>query len=334
MDVSEDSRARKPRRARGGDNPPAPPRPQVPRRARIWLSVGTFAGLFCAEAMSSMRLYSLGEHAGYPPFLAWLLPGALDIYALTLVWFFSFLPAEHPLRRKAAREAALALGITVLCNALDEIVETFAAQLPFWAPRVLFVLISALAPFVAYRLIHFRAEIGNDVGAVVKETTVANRQREAVNDAPGRRLAQQPPTGNETDETVSPIDNPADNDNPTPRQPVDGNPVNNKPRERQRTAVKQAAAGQPSTDTWVEIGKPLYDNLRAELGKRPGEGKFCAALTERVTELIGRGELPEVYAAPSLSTAKRIRGEIEDRFPGIMFGHHAEEASDVAEEVA
>ena len=315
MDVSEDSRARKPRRARGGDNPPAPPRPQVPRRARIWLSVGTFAGLFCAEAMSSMRLYSLGEHAGYPPFLAWLLPGALDIYALTLVWFFSLLPAEHPLRRKAAREAALALGITVLCNALDEIVETFAAQLPFWAPRVLFVLISALAPFVAYRLIHFRAEIGNDT-ATANEAEPANRQRKTANGAPDREPAPVPPIDSETtgngNETAKPTANTeTSNDNDNGAVNVNRGATGN-----------NSGNGKGRTDEeWIAIAKAVYIRERDRLGRRPPETAFWAALLDEIDRLTKDGRIP-AGDAPSLGTAKRVRGLVEERFPELASRIH------------
>jgi hypothetical protein len=135
--------------------------PPVPARAKKELGYGTLAGLLCAEAMSSVRLYGLGERVGFAWYLAWLLPAALDVYAITMVRFFSLVPADHPLRRKAAHEAIIALVITVACNALYETLVEFSRQLPPWAPGVLFVLVSALAPFVAGRLIHFRSEVGN-----------------------------------------------------------------------------------------------------------------------------------------------------------------------------
>lgn len=137
----------------------------VPARAKSELGYGTLAGLLCAEAMSSVRLFGLGERVGFPWYLAWLLPAALDVYAITMVRFFSLVPADHQLRRKAAHEAIIALVITVGCNALYETIVEFPRQLPAWAPGVLFVLVSALAPFVAGRLIHFRSEVGNGAAA-------------------------------------------------------------------------------------------------------------------------------------------------------------------------
>lgn len=144
--------------------------PPVPARAKSELGYGTLAGLLCAEAMSSVRLFGLGERVGFAWYLAWLLPAALDVYALTMVRFFSLVPADHPLRRKAAREAIIALVITVGCNALYETLVEFSRQLPAWAPGTLFVLVSALAPFVAGRLIHFRSEVGNGAATAAAAT--------------------------------------------------------------------------------------------------------------------------------------------------------------------
>jgi hypothetical protein len=151
--------------------------PPVPARAKKELGYGTLAGLLCAEAMSSVRLYGLGERVGFAWYLAWLLPAALDVYAITMVRFFSLVPADHPLRRKAAHEAIIALVITVGCNALYETLVEFARQLPPWAPGVLFVLVSALAPFVAGRLIHFRSEVGN--GGAADAAASQTQQRPA-----------------------------------------------------------------------------------------------------------------------------------------------------------
>lgn len=162
--------------------------PPVPARAKSELGYGTLAGLLCAEAMSSVRLFGLGERVGFAWYLAWLLPAALDVYALTMVRFFSLVPADHPLRRKAAREAIIALVITVGCNALYETLVEFSRQMPAWAPGTLFVLVSALAPFVAGRLIHFRSEVGN--GAATAAPVSHTPQKPA---APQERRNVTPP---------------------------------------------------------------------------------------------------------------------------------------------
>lgn len=151
-------------------------------------------------------------------------------------------------------------------------------------------------------------------------------------------------TGN-TPVDDKPVGNPGAVNDTATRQPAaaDNTPAAVKREPRQPAAPKRNVDGQPSTDTWVEIGKPVYDRLRAELGKRPGETVFHGELATLVAKLIADGELvgkdrdekPDAYADPSLSTAKRIRGEIETRFPGIIFGRSAAAGQQVAiEEVA
>lgn len=199
-----------------------PTPPAVPENAKRELGIGTFAGLLFAEAMSSVRLFGLGERVGFAWYLAWLLPGALDIYAITMVRFFSRLPATLPLRRKAAHEAIIALVITVGCNALYETVLQFSSQLPAWAPGVLFVLVSSLPPFVAGRLIHFRSEVGN--GTVQPDSvidtvapTLNRKPRQKTDTARGDQTTLDTDTqgpGNDTGNTES--GNPNDSGSPAP----------------------------------------------------------------------------------------------------------------------
>lgn len=151
----------------GPENTPTTPEHDVPAGAVRELSTGAVIAVLFAEAMSSVRLFGLGERVGFAWYLAWLLPGALDVYALTMLRFSSRIPDGHRLRRKAMHEAILALAITVGCNALYETVTAFATQLPAWAPGTLFVLVSALAPFVAGRIIHFHAGIGRSAAVPV-----------------------------------------------------------------------------------------------------------------------------------------------------------------------
>lgn len=167
----------------------------------------------------------------------------------------------------------------------------------------------------------------------------------SLGERPSTRLTDNAPTGNpgKTEESSTETANPLTVQPPTDRQPEPGNnpssetaktPSTGKPEPRQTTTARPTAEGQTSTDTWVLIGKPVYERLRAENGKRPGETVFHNGLTDYLAKLIEAGELvgegkdekPELYAAKcSLSTAKRIRGEIEIRFPGILFGHALED---------
>lgn len=97
------------------------------------------------------------------------------------------------------------------------------------------------------------------------------------------------------------------------------------PRPKPSTAAP--STGQPDKDVWVEIGHPVYLAVRARVGKRPPEGEFHAALIEECARLIVQGELPACYADPSLTTAKRVRKDVETRFPELSPLHLIREAS-------
>lgn len=88
-----------------------------------------------------------------------------------------------------------------------------------------------------------------------------------------------------------------------------------------------ATDGQPTMDRWVEVGHPVYVHLKATTGKRPQQGAYRDALAEEVARLNALGELPTCYADPSLTTAKRVRGAVEDRFPELSPLHLIREAS-------
>lgn len=155
------------------------------------------------------------------------------------------------------------------------------------------------------------AKRGRPVGGVS-----ANRQRaqpplaSTVDAKPGD--ANTPPTEN----SQPPVDvKPAANTAGT----VDANP---------RAVRKVAAANQsanvdantgemPTTDRWVEVAEPVYRKIKDETGSRPAETAFTEALSAEVDRLIAAGDLSPRYASPSKGTAKRIRTEVEQRFPEL-----------------
>lgn len=347
MSASEDIRTRKGKRARNGHEPPAP----IDARTRRGVMIGGTIALICAAGLSFPSLYGLARTGGLPMWLAPLLPVSLDVYAYIAMWFADRVPTTHPARASALRNGWLALALTVACNFFDHFL-TFAASIISPLTRdILLSTVLALPPFIVGRVLHLRA-LADGNAAATGNTAIASEPADNLEfdnadleDETGNDMeTRQPPIEEETgNEDELPIGKPSGNGNLPPRQDEPGNPAGGKERDRQRPAVKQTAAGQPSTDTWVWIGKPVYEELRAELGKRPGETVFHGALSARVDELIASSSLvgehgdekPDVYADPSLSTAKRIRGEIETRFPGIMFGQHAPDAQNsMIEEVA
>ncbi len=104
----------------------------------------------------------------------------------------------------------------------------------------------------------------------------------------------------------------------------------------------ELGGGQLGTETWIEITKPHYAALRADTGKRPTAEELASKMTTEVEKRIAAGEFTSAVTGPSLSTAKRIRGLIEGRFPHLTFGAAAPESAqeattgqrDATEEVA
>lgn len=320
-----------PRKHEDSDEPAV----RTPSSVRTVAAIGIPISLAASAAVSFQGLTGLGALVGISD--PWLLPIAIDVYAVTSTLIAMLLPENHRARKTAVWNARLGLAMSMSGNAAYRAIHLGSYTLS----DAILTFVGAWPSAIVERLLHLQGRLADSTptaatGSSEQQTgntdDIDNMNGTDNNEDPSSDLDDNVPD-HETDKTP---DNPVTVNGPLDRQPVIVNtPGNGKPENRQAAPAKRNADGQPSTDTWVEIGKPIYDQLRAELGKRPGETKFHAALTDRVTALIADGLQPEVYADPSLSTAKRIRGEIEDRFPGIMFGHHVPEAlADLTEDVA
>lgn len=91
-------------------------------------------------------------------------------------------------------------------------------------------------------------------------------------------------------------------------------------------------SGPASTDDQeelvIEIGQAVYVKLKDDLGKRPPEEPYRAALAAACAPLVAAGRLPvKPYGDPSTSTAKRVRKDVETRFPELSPLHLIREAS-------
>lgn len=264
--------------------------PPVPTRAKKELGAGTLAGLLAAEAMSSVRLFGLGERVGFAWYLAWLLPAALDIYAITMVRFFSLVPSAHPMRRKAAHEAIIALVITVSCNAVYETIIAFASQLPAWAPRALFVIVSALAPFVAGRLIHFRSEVGNgDTDAAPVTDTKNDTKSDTAKKSAKPKNDIGPDTGTTVDtDTRAPGNDTADTV-PAPTSDSDTAPIDTG---RPPTSASDTSEHpERSLPWWAEKAAPLYRQWMREHNGTPPKAPMLADLLAKAKYDVPAGEV-------------------------------------------
>jgi hypothetical protein len=69
-----------------------------------------------------------------------------------------------------------------------------------------------------------------------------------------------------------------------------------------------SASGRPD---WFEVGREIYDDLGARLGRRPTGREFQSALAEHGRGMIDQGRLSADARPPSVTTAKRIRAALE-----------------------
>lgn len=280
------------------------PTAALPESERKALSAGMAFALGCAAALSAPTLYSLGRLIGYPPQLAWLLPAAFDGYAGTSIWVGRRIARAHPAAQAARRNARLALAMTVACNGLYHLLALAGAAIPYAVHIGLLVIVSSLPPFIVDRLLHLNA-IANgatESAAPAESSTVrpkatprvpAEAPTLAVDDHPAAQSATAPP--------VHP---------PKPSTPADGQPTT-----------------QPTMDRWAEVGHPVYVRLKSATGKRPQQAAYRDALAEEVARLVAVGELPETYADPSLTTAKRVRAAVEERDPELSPVHLVADAA-------
>lgn len=176
-----------------------------------------------------------------------------------------------------------------------------------------------LGPWLLRQLADARAR--RTAGAADAESSTTAEEGPSTGTVQPPIVDERPPSSESSTPPSTPptVHRPAAPSSDRPRRPSTG---------RAKPSTPPPSTGQPDMDEWVRIGHPVYLDVRDTVGKRPPESDFQDALGERAAKLIARGELPACYAEPSLSTAKRVRKEIETRFPELSPLHLVtEEAS-------
>lgn len=131
--------------------------PTTPTSAvRIARIGGTIAEL-AAAAISAHTLYHLGGQLGLGRAAAWLLPAALDTYAFTALAVGYSLPADHPGQKPVLRNARLAFGMTLGCNALDHVLQKVGHLIDPTARDLLLAAVATLPPLVVERLLNLQS---------------------------------------------------------------------------------------------------------------------------------------------------------------------------------
>lgn len=140
------------------------PMPAVPPSAIRMAKIGGTIALIAAAAISAQTLVNLGHLLGLHDKIAWLLPVSLDVYAATSIWVGYRIPSIHPAARIARRDARLALGLTVCCNALFHLLLLAGSQLPHWLTDTLLIIVGALPPLVVERIFHLQMAVRDGDG--------------------------------------------------------------------------------------------------------------------------------------------------------------------------
>jgi hypothetical protein len=316
MDVSEDNRARKPRRARNGNEAPV----SAPADVATVLRIGGTAALACAAASSAVSLFWLAILVGWPIALAWLLPASLDVYAGTSLYVGYRLPVTHPAAKSARRNARFALGLTVACNGIYHALVLFSSAWPYWIHDSLLVLVSALPPIVVERLLHLRSKIGHEAQAASGSGSAAPAVTPLPVRAPGNGKTPAAATG-----TRGGNENPAAAPALPPTRPgIEGAPAAVEPgntrgpdggNEDGGNVVAINGNGRLSLEAWATIALPLFREHAREHGEPP---------TANTLVTLIRAAHPDLRVPASERSARNIRSATETLAAGPADAEEAE----------
>lgn len=156
-----------------------PPAPKVPDNAIRDSRIGGTVALLCAAAISAQTLFALGRLIGLSAWTAWLLPAALDVYAMTATRVAFQVPVGHEARNKAIWNARVALFFTISSNCLYHAMH-LAAGHHNWTPADwALVGVSALPPIVVERLLHLQSIVNTGGVPAAAEEATGNRKPSA-----------------------------------------------------------------------------------------------------------------------------------------------------------
>lgn len=129
---------------------------------RDWLTdAGLLVAALAAITSSGAALAGLARLAGWPSWLALMLPATIDLYAITAtrIWLSRRTTSERAMRYARAN-ALTGIAASVAGNAVYHAIEAGAVQIPRW---VLVVAVSMVPPTVIGALAHLIALRANDI---------------------------------------------------------------------------------------------------------------------------------------------------------------------------
>lgn len=278
-----------------------------PERQSAVERYGPWVALYAAIALTASGEFELAALVGFPSWIAWALPTAIDVYVV------------QAMRRH--RDVAGALVLMVATNAVYHLAASglfgvTGAGLPAWW---LVVLVAAIAPVIVWRVHRITeprdaepkvplsdpAVDSSPASPVTEEPAVTDNSTEPV--APTTSTEAPPVVDPEptvvADKTAASVDSTGRQKPTTGAEPAPAPVAKKTASKPARTAQRRSSGKAPrrSMDEWVDVAGPVFRTELHRLRRQPTASEFANAI-----DAAGHGRVSD-------STAKNIRTEIIDR---------------------
>lgn len=261
---------------------------------------GPWVALYAAMALTASGEFELATLVGFPGWIAWALPTAIDVYVVQAI--------------RRHRDVAAAILLSIASQALFHLADVgiFGVDRndrPTWW---LIVGVAAIAPVIVWR-VHRIAEPKVPLSEVAVDKTSASAPS-ANSPAPAKSVPTEAPRPTPVPPTTpasqpTPVaDNTAATADNNDRQDAVESPAP-AAKKAERKAAKKARprtggrAPRRSMDEWVELTDAIFHAEFRRLRRKPTAAEFANAI-----EAAGYGRVSD-------STAKNIRTEVIDRTP-------------------
>lgn len=263
---------------------------------------GPWVALYAAIALTASGEFELASLVGFPGWIAWALPTAIDVYVV------------QAMRRH--RDVLGALVLMVATNATYHLAASglfgvTGAGMPAWW---LIVLVAAIAPMIVWRVHRITEDRIPLTDATARQDTPADPP---TTPAPVDNSASPAPTvpvelpavpvatqaAPVADNSPTTTDSSTPQDTTEPAAPAANRPASSTPRKPAKTSRPRPSKKAPrrSMDEWVDLAAPIFHAEFGRLRRQPTASEFATAI-----DAAGHGRVSD-------STAKNIRTEILDR---------------------
>lgn len=262
---------------------------------------GATVAMLLAAGISARTLFQLGEIIGLPKQFAWMLPGAFDVYAYTSATVAAAIPAAHSARAWAVWNARIALGFTMIGNALVHALFLMSNKQGWTGTDYALTAVSAIPPIIVERLLHLQTKIAADAPSAAPAAATGGAGK-----MPDAEKAATTPKGASaaTPATTPPPAAPA----PAATRATASAPDGNEPPERDATVVPINGNGRRSAADWAKLALPP---VRAWIKANPG-----AELTGPIVGRLLREAHPDLPVPGGVRSERNIRAAVEELLDG------------------